>query len=219
MTKQFEMEAMERMVQVLTKTVTDAICQQTKTIKEMFDKRIDSLEHSLFTANEKVEKVEKENELLKEEIKKQREAFDSLEKKVGENRALLIEERQEKLRTDLIIIRQPDAAQFDIPLGKLDGTPTQRQNLKGESISYYKFKDIRDKIDILKEKAELRKKKITVFSPLCAEMKALRDSANSLLEKGRVTKVWFHRDRLYAQHTNGDRYQIKSEVDIDFLDS
>jgi len=141
-----------------------------------------------------------------------------LELKAGENRGLIIEAKQEKLKNDLVVI-SPDSQSLAIPLGKLNTAPYVRQTKKGQFIYNYSFKDLKDKIDIIKKRSEMKEKNIIVFSPICPELKKLHVAATDLKEKGRLSKVWFYRDQLYAQHVNGDRYSVKSEVDIDFLDS
>jgi len=213
-----EIAAMQKMVKDMTTTFMAAIEKQTNTIKEIMERKIDVLEHDLFEVKERLDRVEKVNKDLQEKLKTSEEDKEDLRARLAENRSLIIEAKQEKLKYDLVAISPTGSNPLDVPLKNLTGPTIHRTNAKGQHIFQYSFKDIRDKIDHLKRRKELKEQHINLFSPLCPELKNLLQRANGLREKGTFTKVWVHRDRLYIAQSEGDRFPIRNEYDLDFYD-
>ena len=217
MTKQnLDMSAVEQLFTKLTKTFTDALEKQTMMMKSIIEKRLDVMEHDLFTIKEREENTKLENEALKAELKDQKTQIEDLLMKAGQNRGMAIESKQERLRNDLVVICPTQGDPFNVKHEKLS-QPKNCRNQSGKFIYTYKFVDFQDKIECLKRRKELEQRGIKVFGPLCSEMKTLLKKANDLKDNQKVTKVWIYSDKIYAEAKNGDRYAIKSEHDIDFL--
>ena len=179
MTKQnLDMSAVEQLFTKLTKTFTDALEKQTMMMKSIIEKRLDVMEHDLFTIKEREENTKLENEALKAELRDQ---IEDLLMKAGQNRGMAIESKQERLRNDLVVICPTQGDPFNVKHEKLS-QPKICRNQSGKFIYTYKFVDFQDKIECLKRRKELEQRGIKVFGPLCTEMKTLLKKAYDLKE-------------------------------------
>ena len=69
-------------------------------MKSIIEKRLDVMEHELFTIKEREENTKLENEALKAEFKNQKTQIEDLLMKTGQNRGMAIESTQERLKND-----------------------------------------------------------------------------------------------------------------------
>ena len=208
---------MDALVEKMTKSFNVAFMKHVELIKQMVEKRCDVLEREVFDMKDRYDEVRKENEKLKDRIAESDKKIQSLETKVGENRGSFINLKQSQLKNDLVLINSKNEDPLNVTLGKLNYAKTTGKTKEGKFSYYYSFKDLKDKLNILKQKPTLKEQNVYIFSPLCAEMKKLQQMANQLRDQGRLTKVWFYRDELFGQVVDGDRYCIKLESDIEFL--
>jgi len=213
-----DLKAVQQMISEMTKTFINAIEQQTRTMKEIMEKKIDVMEHEVFSIKEKLEECQKENNSLKDLLKAQDNEITAIKTRLGENRTAIIENKQSKLKNDLVAICQTALDPLSVPLKNLNGPTIHRTTAKGLHIFTYSFKDIRDKIDHLKKKKGLKEQNIQLFSPLCPELKNLLRRANQVKENGTVEKVWLYRDQLYVSPREGERIAIKNEFDMEFYE-
>ena len=132
------------MIERLTKKISSK--QQTQVIKDVVEKRLDVLEHDVFTLKELNKKIITENAALKEKHDHLQEKFKNLKKKAGENCGMLINARQEKLKNDLIVITSKPEDPLGVVHKQLISPKTSRQTKGGKFLFSYSFKNINDKL-------------------------------------------------------------------------
>lgn len=208
------MTKMEAIVEKLINKFEDLLTKQMETFQSIMLKRMETMEVDIHNLKCDVDKFKEENEKLRSEMKVKNREMKDLRRKAGDNRGQLLDLKQEKVAKEVLLITKDE--NFTLPVGTtlLQQVPV-RKPMKDKCLTLLNFKSIDDKIELLKRKKSLAD--MNIISVLCKEKRELLGRANKLRNEGKFQRVWVHRDNIFAEWENGDKYCIKSELDLEFL--
>jgi len=207
------MEETREIIKEMVKEFSKMLEAQSERMERMFSRRMEVLEHDLFQAKESNEDINKKYKTLEQENALLKDKITDLTAKIGYNRRDIINFKQEAYSTELLVISKKD--KLEPPITENCAFVPQPNFHGGKYYFNVKCKTKSHKIKVLQKKKEY--KDTTVIAPLCIEKRKILGELQKLKDNGHLERIWVHSDIIWVQGSSGDKVQVGSEYDLDYV--